>query len=461
MTRLLLAGAMPAVIGFLLVHATASRLGSLVRVCLAIGLGIGCVSCCFFVSLMTGLPVWILEFLLIVGFGAACWRLRRAEVDAQLRAPMTGLERWLAAAFAAVVLCGIYGFISMTRTDPHGQWDAWSIWNLHARFLATPYWRDAFSPALAWSHPDYPLLLPGFIAYLWRASGARNLAVPAVTAFVFTFGTAGVLVGALAALKGRVHGFLAGMLLIGTPFFVAHGAAQYADVPLSFYMLCTLVLCAMQYRFWPEMWKLSVLAAAAAGMAAWTKNEGLLLVSILVPMQALIGARRNGWQFAAKQSGLFAIGLAPIMAVILWFKFAVATQSMSLETVRSGSVRSLIFDFSRWKIMGQALVEHGYSFGGLGVSVFLLLAAYLVCVGVDWRGDRVSVQVLALTLGLLLLGYCAFCVISPFDIHWQINTALDRLLLQLWPSVVFLGFLISRSPTKQDISENCPANGWS
>lgn len=452
MIRLLLAGALPVLIGLLLVQPIASRLGILPRVCLAIGLGIGCVSCCFFVSLMTRLPVWILELLLVVGFAAARWRLRKVEASTRLRAPMSGLERCLAAALAAVVVCGMYGFISLTRTDPHGQWDAWSIWNLHARFLATAYWRDAFSPVLAWSHPDYPLLLPGFIAYLWRASGGRGLAIPAVTAFAFTFGTAGVLVGTLAALKGRVSGFLAGILLIGTPFFVAHGAAQYADVPLSFFMLCTLALCAMQYRYWPEMWELSVLAGAAAGMAAWTKNEGLLLVTILLPVQALIGAWRNGWRAAAKQSGLFVIGLTPFMTLILWFKFTLATQSQSLEAVRSGSVRSLIFDFSRWKIMGTALVEHGYVFGGLGVSAFLLLAIYLVCVGVDGKEDRAGVQVLAWTLSLLLLGYCFFCVIAPFDINWQISTALDRLLLQLWPSVVFLGFLMSRSPTRQDIS---------
>ncbi len=444
--RLLLAGAMPALIGLFLVQLTASRLGIVLQACLAIGLGIGCVSCSFFISLMTGIPVWILELALAAGFGAARWRLDRTETHAQSKAPMTGLEKCLAAALGAVVLFGVYGFVNVTRANPHGQWDAWAIWNLRARFLVTPYWRDAFSPVLPWTHPDYPLLLPGFIAYLWRASGARQLAVPAATAFAFTFGTAGVLIGALAALKSRVHGFLAGMLLIGTPFFVEHGAAQYADVPLSFYMLSTFALCALQYRFWPEGWGLAILAGIAAGMSAWTKNEGLLLVVILLPTQALIGARSHGGRFAAKQFGLFTIGLAPLMTVVLWFKLVLATPSTNLESVRSGSLRSLIFDFPRWVIMGKALIEHGYAFGGLGVSVFLILAAYLVCVGVDWKENQTSIQVLSLTLTLLLAGYCVFCVIAPFDINWQISTALDRLVLQLWPSVIFLSFLAARSP---------------
>jgi hypothetical protein len=45
---------------------------------------------------------------------------------------------------------------------PHGQWDAWSIWNLRARsiFRGAPDWPALLSPAIGWSNPDYPLLLP-------------------------------------------------------------------------------------------------------------------------------------------------------------------------------------------------------------------------------------------------------------------------------------------------------------
>jgi len=49
------------------------------------------------------------------------------------------------------------------------------------------------------------------------------------------------------------------------------------------------------------------------------------------------------------------------------------------------------------------------------------------------------------TLSLLLAGYCVVCVISPFEILWQTDTALNRLLLQLWPSTVLLVFLAARA----------------
>jgi hypothetical protein len=35
---------------------------------------------------------------------------------------------------------------------------------------------------------------------------------------------------------------------------------------------------------------------------------------------------------------------------------------------------------------------------------------------------------------------------TPQDLAWQLRTSLDRLLLQLWPSAVFLYLLVVRTP---------------
>ena len=70
---------------------------------------------------------------------------------------------------------------------PHGQWDAWSIWNLRARsiFRGAPDWPALFSPAIAWSNPDYPLLLPLTVARLWAYEGREGTAIPAMVAMLF------------------------------------------------------------------------------------------------------------------------------------------------------------------------------------------------------------------------------------------------------------------------------------
>src|SRR5262249_40595038 len=61
-------------------------------------------------------------------------------------------------------------------SNPYGRWDAWAIWNLHAKFLAAPSaaWRGMFDAALGWSQPDYPLLLPSAVARGWTFAGSAT-----------------------------------------------------------------------------------------------------------------------------------------------------------------------------------------------------------------------------------------------------------------------------------------------
>ena len=114
---------------------------------------------------------------------------------------------WAAGPPTPWYLTGIFGlavalaaamFIVYSLTKPHGEWDAWSIWNLHARFLyrGGNFWTDGFSPDIPWSHPEYPLLIPGATALLWTLAHAEGPLTPVAIGFVFAFAGAAVLVGA-------------------------------------------------------------------------------------------------------------------------------------------------------------------------------------------------------------------------------------------------------------------------
>jgi hypothetical protein len=432
--------------GFLLVSVIAPGLGAALKVSLGTGLGIGAASCCLFLALVTGIPWIVLQLFLLVAIGVATWRSATPKCS-PAPMPLTTLEHWLRVALAVVFLCAMYGFVSVTRSNPHGQWDAWAIYNLRARFLATSAWRDGFSLLLYRSHPDYPLLLPGFIASVWRATGERDLLAPAAAAFLFTFGTGGLLVSAVAALKGRAAGFLAGIALMGTPYFIEHGASQYADVPVSFFILATLALLALQDQQWPKATGLSVLAGSTAGMCAWTKNEGLLLIAVLVPFRAVAIWRGCGGRVLLAQSKSFAAGLAPVLAVILYFRFTLATPNDHLR--EGAALMARLVDLHGWKILWHYLVDYVSTFGGLPVSVFLVLALYLVCTGLDWKRHSLAIHTATGTLLLMLIGYCVVCVVATADVVWQVTTALTRLLLQLWPGLLFLVFLAARNPGRE------------
>jgi hypothetical protein len=74
---------------------------------------------------------------------------------------------------------GIYAvsFIVKSLNLPHGSWDAWAIWNMRARFLyrGGVHWAQAFSEKYLWSHPDYPVLVPGNVARIWDYRGEKKM----------------------------------------------------------------------------------------------------------------------------------------------------------------------------------------------------------------------------------------------------------------------------------------------
>jgi hypothetical protein len=226
----------PLLIGFLMVRALGCDWNVLSQVCLGAGVGVGAISCCFFLELETGIPSLAFELLLLAGSGAVCYRNGRRRNGLFLRDEVTAAGWCLTGILAVMLAVSAYGFVAFVSRNPHGSWDAWAIWNLHARFLISPYWRELFTSALGWTHPDYPLLLPGFIARVWSTLGEHDLATPAIVAFLFTFGTIGLLGGAVATLKGRTQGLLAALFLAATPYFIV---AARPSAPMSrFRSLC-------------------------------------------------------------------------------------------------------------------------------------------------------------------------------------------------------------------------------
>jgi hypothetical protein len=47
---------------------------------------------------------------------------------------------------------------------------------------------------------------------------------------------------------------------------------------------------------------------------------------------------------------------------------------------------------------------------------------------------------------VMLAGYIGVFLITPFDLVWQLQTSLYRLLAQLWPSFLLAAFAIMSAP---------------
>ena len=419
------------------------------RVCLGAGIGLGAGSLAYFFLLSCSVGVSAARLLLLeaVLFSPLAYlALRYGKEEAPGASPEPDADahpvpRWALRILAAVFFLLLAGVILtevfLTYDRPHGGWDAWAIWNLRARFLfrGGEHWRDAFSPLLSEIHPDYPLLLPGLVARGWTYLGRDAVSFPAVVAVFYTLSTIGILASSLALLRGSFQGILAGVALSCTPIFLRHGASQYADVPFGYYMLATFALLHLATS--TESRRAMALAGFTAGLACWTKNEGVILLGALGAVWFAFTLASSGGKLEIRRAGWFVLGaLLPLLA-LAYFKLTLAPPNYMINEFDLAAVLKRIVEPARYLEVGAAVARE---------AIFQLhvplLAGYLLFSGVSIRkGERGAVLRLWASLSLIFAAYLFVYVITSKPLAWHLGTSLSRLMTQLFPSLLFSFFL--------------------
>lgn len=444
------------------------------RTSFSAGIGLGIFSGGYVVEKALGLDrPWLMALTIFGVMLAACLLLRSREPDSTMHSQRgqekgnSTTHRIVGAAFVVSLVVALYSAILHCVVHPHGDgWDAFSIWDLHARFLfrGGSGWRDGFSALIPWSHPDYPLLLPAAVANFWSILGNESQIVPGTIGLVFTFSAVGLLFSSLDALRGRTRAMLGGLVLLATPFFIELGSSEYADVPLSFFYLAAIASLCLSARTSREnsgpRQRLLVLSGLAAGLSAWTKNEGLLFVFALLVSQLLWGARSfrgyigkklNDGSLQHSDRGLgpvlvpFLLGLAPALLLVFWFKHWIAPRGDLFPDI-SLAIHKML-EPGRYWIVIRWYAKSLLRFGGWWLvpgTLVLLVFHFLVRFQSTHRGkfrSYAEFTISLMTLSLTLAGYFAIYLITPYDLFWHLRNSLNRLFLQLWPSAIFLFFL--------------------
>jgi len=458
-----------------------TRATLIMRSSLALGFGFGFSSCLFFcwlcLAAARGAKFWtfvLSEVGITAGLGLL-WIATRGgfsslktddyERDADSKA---SAARWVRPIFWLVLSFAIIAFILMSLRYPHGGFDATSIWNLRARFLArgTDHWRDAFVGSPSLPHPDYPLLLPATIARCWKYLGAEPVLVPMIVAFVFTFATVGLLCSSLSFLRSKHVGYLAGMVLFSASSFTVLGSWQYADTVIGFFMMSSIVALSL-YDAAPigDNMGFLLLAGVAAGFCSWTKNEGMLFLLLFLVGRFLSQLKINNPKVCAREAAIMMMGLAPVLAVVLYFKLRVASANYYLKSgleysvgpmhnilqsfVDTQTIGHKLRDVSRYWLIVKSMAAEMSRLGGKIIGITPLLALYLICGGVK-KNSIPAVRTGAMILGLMLCGYFFVYLTTPMNLAYHLQSSLLRVLLQLWPSAVFVFFLAtSTSPAFQ------------
>jgi hypothetical protein len=451
--RLLVGLALPSATALLLVRAcwrdrdVAAPAAMLVA--LTLGLGHGLASCTYWLALLaaggTPLAVVGLDLVALLLAGTLWWRRQPVGARAKRARSSDGVDLALFVVVLTAAAGALAAFAANALDSPHGEWDAWAIWNTRARFLflAGSEWRRAFSAELM--HTNYPGLLPSAVAHAWTYTGYAGPAAPLAIALTFASALVLLMGGALACLRGQTHGLLGAACLLATPILLQRAAWQYADIPLAFFLLATVTLLTVADRVAAtEQPAVLGLAGCAAGFAAWTKNEGALFVLAVVMARALFAVRARGIDL--RRAAAFGLGLAPLAILFASFKLTLAPPSYLLSDQRLTDYLLRLADPARYATIAVAVGTE--LLRSLGVIVFVLpIAAVLLGRTLD-PGARQAAAWGLLVILLMAVGYAGVYLVTPLDLAWQLSHSLDRLILQLWPCTAFAVLLLCADPVE-------------
>lgn len=389
-------------------------------------------------------PVAVTAVVCLVATGA-CWfawsRARTAAPD--VPAAAGPIPVWLWILFAVGAAMAVFTFLMLSGAAPHGEWDAWSIWNLRARFLfRAQEFVSPFSGVIAWSHPDYPLLVPGVVALLWHAGGVASPAMAGAVGFGFLISSVAVPYFTLRLLRGPALAALGGLAILGATSLVRVSASQYADVPLAAYIV--IAVCYLVYALETAAAGKSVvlIAGLSAGFAAWTKNEGLLFCASIVVAHLLCFAHRAELPRRLAMLVPLLAGILAVLALVGHFKFRMAPANDLVNAGTAGVALARAADFNRYWVTFWAFVGELLTFGSVLVPPVIVFAVWLALVRLRQNLSGAALLPLA-AVTIQLVGYFAIYVTTPQDLDWQLNTSLPRLLLHVWPLAVTGIFLIS------------------
>lgn len=440
-------------LGYAFLSAVLPHENQRLKLALSPAFGLGLSSCIFSVSLFVigeaTLLTGLVECLLLLGLVAVSRRrsigqLIAVEEEKTLDLDWTKWTVGLAVALAVLISISLIGYVYQNIAFPNGSSDAVSIWNGRALsvFTSGQSWPKSLANDCAF-HPDYPLLIPGAVARLWTALGDANPYVPGVIAGIFYFSLLATVFVGMRQLRGLEVGLIFTVFMLASTEVTYVSARQLADVPLAFYWLSTLLFFALQDKNLNTE-RYSMLAGVSAGLGGWTKNEGVLFLVAVVVVRALVVWRARGREIFLKQGGSFFLGALPFVLLLITFKIVYAP-SNDLVAGQSAQVLEQLTDVSRHSLIFSELGDTLLYFSNEKISFPGFLLAYLLAVGISKNLNKVSFFSVVGTITLVSAGYWYVYLTTPWSLAWHLRTSLSRLLVQLWPCILFAFVLLIQS----------------
>jgi hypothetical protein len=412
------------------------------RAAMGVLFGPGLASVLFFAltALGAGTRFWAWAMLLGLAAASAAGLVRRRHPTAVSR---VGWQWFLWIALAAGCVAFALDFEAAARANPQGEWDASAIWNLRARFLAGggDTWRRAISADLGGgmagaAHPGYPLFLSSFLALQWVVDGSYTAAAPITASLLIAMAVLALLVASLAR-RSPALGLLAGLALLSTELFASQAASQYSDLLQGLAFLAALVLLEAVDADGSQARLMA--AGLAIGLAPWIKNEGQPFAVAAMAVAT--------WRFRGRVVWLLA-GAAPgLLATVALKTLAEGREAVIPATF--GEALGKLAEASRWWQSLAGLGKGVLDAGPWWAHPVALVAALALALRLVPAAERRARAWLAIPIGATLAAAYGLYVVTTADLAWHLASSVERLLAQVWPSLLWLVFSMFRAPEEQ------------
>ena len=365
----------------------------------------------------------------------------RDEV-ASIRPLLSGLGDLdpLTAGLVAFTVATLGFYLLNLLAQPLVGWDAIAMWLFKAKVFFDSGSVDLANlpprPISATRHLDYPPLFSLMVATAWVLLSHVDDMVGKSIGFMFLISGVAAITASLLPLLGKRLTAMFALLMVALPAlqtsFVLPYYMGYADYAIAVFMLLSLAHLYRSVRLGRDVD--SGLAFLFAALAALTKNEGLpflLVIAVVFVFGAAWGRVKERETPSLLLVSVAAAGLLPVVAWQVYtrvhgFNSDVLSLphpawTIGLLTSRARTIASFFFH-----LMNRNDDYPWLAAGWIVATVLTVISRYrrltLVWAALTAQG---------LTYGIALLT-------TPNEVTFELNTAADRLVLQLVPSLLLL-----------------------
>jgi len=323
--------------------------------------------------------------------------------------------------------------------EPLIDWDARSIWFFHAKMIYsagsinnTAGWS---SPIVAFSHPDYPKLVPALAAQLSYLAGFWNEYLPKLALLLMLLPP---LMSIISFRKWSLSFiFLLFMMSFSFSLLIWNG---YMDGLLAVYTSMSLLFLG---RYFQKKQNIDFISGVVCGFLLINiKNEGILGAVAISICFVVFQLSSNNWKTTKvtfknfRKSFLF--GIILLFPFFIWNVYKI--QWGLQNDLGIGTMESFQHILSRFND-GSILQIFSQSYNQIYGLIFII-GLLLIASAIRQKTMTKEVFLALITASIIFVGIITVYSLTPHDLTWHLGTSVDRTMLPVNGGLIIAGYFI-------------------